>query len=546
MSKFKFTIAFFVALAVFGLASMAGGGTQAVFAHGPGASGEANCENLDGGTGAPAAGSTAENDGDVATITATGDGLIITEICIKSGEGSFPPHDDADGNLNHSEIITEDGVYGIGDCYTVEGMGTELVTVTRTDSSACHGISHVSYTVCDTTDEDSECFVEAPAAVLDVSKSADTSFDRDCTWDVTKQVVEDPEAEPIVEADTDVILDGGGSHTFDYLISVSAECEDTNHSVSGEITVTNIGDVEATGVVVTDVITIGDDDFDVAVDCPDDFTGTLAPLGEEGNSVVCIYSFATDEDGSNQAFAAGVFGDDDEDVTGESNEVSFSFDDAEITFGDRCVDVIDTVEGEDDVELGTVCVDEDGSEASETFTYELTIEIDACESVSRTNVVVLINEDEVEIDEAEVTVSVTDPCFGCTPGFWKNHTDIWDDSGDDVSPSYDPDDSFGSAIGAAGTLPAQGKLPAVNLDDLTMEEALELQGGGIRAMVRHAAAALLNADSLGSEYPYDEGQIQDFFADALDGDLSGLALLVAANELGCGFDAHGNDLTDGD
>jgi hypothetical protein len=77
-----------------------------------------------------------------------------------------------------------------------------------------------------------------------------------------------------------------------------------------------------------------------------------------------------------------------------------------------------------------------------------------------------------------------------------------------------------------------------------MEDALNLEGGGLRALVRHAAAALLNADSLGASYPYSVDEIQDLVKGAFDENDANfndaLAKLEEANELGCGFDAHGD------
>jgi hypothetical protein len=62
-------------------------------------------------------------------------GEVVTAVCIKSGNNAF-------GDKKHSDLLTADGTYGDG-CYTVAGIGTDTVTVTRTDSSDCKGISHV-------------------------------------------------------------------------------------------------------------------------------------------------------------------------------------------------------------------------------------------------------------------------------------------------------------------------------------------------------------------------------------------------------------------
>jgi len=69
-----------------------------------------------------------------------GAGNTIDEICIKDGKDSF-------GNSQHSGLITVDGTYGDGDfpdtCYTISGLGFQIVTVTETGAAGCMGISHV-------------------------------------------------------------------------------------------------------------------------------------------------------------------------------------------------------------------------------------------------------------------------------------------------------------------------------------------------------------------------------------------------------------------
>ena len=63
-------------------------------------------------------------------------GEIVTGLCIKSGNDAFGPDN------KHSDLITADGTVGFG-CYTVTGIGTDSVSVTKLDSDNCHGISHI-------------------------------------------------------------------------------------------------------------------------------------------------------------------------------------------------------------------------------------------------------------------------------------------------------------------------------------------------------------------------------------------------------------------
>jgi protocatechuate 3,4-dioxygenase beta subunit len=85
----------------------------------------------------------------VTTITAPA-GFIITKVAIKSGNGAFGvpepdnvnPGDDNSGD-QHSGVITVDGTYGTGNGFTVSGLGTGTVTVTK--NTGTKDISHVDY-----------------------------------------------------------------------------------------------------------------------------------------------------------------------------------------------------------------------------------------------------------------------------------------------------------------------------------------------------------------------------------------------------------------
>ena len=73
--------------------------------------------------------------GDEVIIDADG-GEVISGVCIKSGEGAIEGE-------KHSGLITVDGT--VDGCYTVEGLGTDQVTVTRVDDEGCKAISHVDF-----------------------------------------------------------------------------------------------------------------------------------------------------------------------------------------------------------------------------------------------------------------------------------------------------------------------------------------------------------------------------------------------------------------
>lgn len=102
------------------------------------------------------------------------------------------------------------------------------------------------------------------------------------------------------------------------------------------------------------------------------------------------------------------------------------------------------------------------------------------------------------------------PGEGCTPGFWKNHLSDWGPTG--LSPGDDFDTTFG-----------------VDLfdPDITLDDAVNLGGGGVRKLARHGTAALLNALHPAVSYPLSAAQV---IAAVQAGDSDTLA---GFNELGC-------------
>ena len=85
------------------------------------------------------------NSGDEAVYTADAD-KVVDGVCIKSGDDAFE-------DKQHSVLITDNGVYGNG-CYTVAGIGTQSVSVTRTQSNDCKNISHIDVIVADKEEVD--------------------------------------------------------------------------------------------------------------------------------------------------------------------------------------------------------------------------------------------------------------------------------------------------------------------------------------------------------------------------------------------------------
>jgi hypothetical protein len=74
---------------------------------------------------------------------------------------------------------------------------------------------------------------------------------------------------------------------------------------------------------------------------------------------------------------------------------------------------------------------------------------------------------------------------GCTPGFWKNHAE-----------------SYPSGVTASSTLASVG---FTGTGSITFDQALNEGGGAVDALLRHAAAAYLNALSV--DYPLSAAQV---------------------------------------
>jgi hypothetical protein len=139
-------------------------------------------------------------------------------------------------------------------------------------------------------------------------------------------------------------------------------------------------------------------------------------------------------------------------------------------------------------------------------------------------------------DTASTTCTQEAAFEGCTPGFWKNHPELWDEAGDPVAAAagFTTDTSFNAFFGLT---PAESGFP----DSLTMLDAVKLGGGGGSKLARHGVPALLNL-AAGLDYDLPDG-IADAAELAQAIQLAYLtqtfeplaAQIAAANETGCPF-----------
>ena len=109
---------------------------------------------------------------------------------------------------------------------------------------------------------------------------------------------------------------------------------------------------------------------------------------------------------------------------------------------------------------------------------------------------------------------------GCTPGFWKqeHHFDSW--------VGFSPNQTLESVFNVPDSL---------GLDDVTLAEALALNGGGVNALLRHAVAALLNASNPDVDFDLTAAQVISATNAALaSGNYEAQKNIFAAlNEQGC-------------
>lgn len=116
---------------------------------------------------------------------------------------------------------------------------------------------------------------------------------------------------------------------------------------------------------------------------------------------------------------------------------------------------------------------------------------------------------------------------GCTPGYWRQSHHF-----DSYPAGFDPTTPFIGATTGFSYDPALNGPESGFASDLTLLDALTLRGGGgVNDLIRHAAAAILNANSTGVAYGLSVGDVQDAYNVDQDKDA-----LAAANEAGCPLD----------
>jgi hypothetical protein len=135
--------------------------------------------------------------------------------------------------------------------------------------------------------------------------------------------------------------------------------------------------------------------------------------------------------------------------------------------------------------------------------------------------VVVPTRKQANVRFAKIPIATAPSFEGCGPGFWgqSRRITLWN--------TYQPSDDFDTTFGTAFFNP-----------DITLQQAVQLKGGGINALARQAVAALLNTVAGPSlTYQYTTAQVMDIVSGS--GAYSGLTvgartdLLKAANETSC-------------
>ncbi len=213
--------------------------------------------------------------------------------------------------------------------------------------------------------------------LLEVTKTASTTFDRTISWEIDKNV--------------DVAthnLSLGESGISEYRITIDKTVVDSNYGVTGTITIHNPALVSAT---ITDVTDVMEGVGSVTVDCPVSFPYSLTT----GNNLICTYSSdLPDTTNRTNTVTVTTSGD----VEGDTSEAIASFSGVQPTLvGFDEVTVMDTNSGFGDPRKTSTDVE---------YNYDITFMCNA-DKGEHPNTATII--ETSQSDDATVTVNCTNP-----------------------------------------------------------------------------------------------------------------------------------------
>jgi hypothetical protein len=277
-------------------------------------------------------------DFDEAKWSDTGDGSLEVNYVKPSTLAGSVNSFDWTSNILVLGVIVKDGVDG-ANWYDYRAAGSMGDTYLTTPNDGAKNISHISW--CYFPSQDYE--------ELKVSKTAVTSYTREHFWDIDKSVDTENEYKLGDYAKIWLFIDGSGDETATWTVDVTYDdYEDSDWNVSGVITVTNTGTLDAVITSVEDVLA----GQPISVNCGVTFPYTLLV----DQALVCSYN----EDGY-------VEGKNEVTVTTERDTYDAE---AAIVWGDPTTEINKTVSVKDvsdlfgEVALGTVTAPNDAQ-----FTY---------------------------------------------------------------------------------------------------------------------------------------------------------------------------------
>ena len=263
---------------------------------------------------------------------------------------------------------------------------------TSDSTSPWAGISHITF-----------CGYFTPGnggiqELIDISKTAETSYTREHFWDISKSI--DTEYDRMHDGYNKIWLyiDGSGDETATWTVDVTYEgYEDSNYAVSGDITITNSAGVD---IVVTSIVdTLAGTVINVDCGC------TLPVTVPAGQQLICTYSEEGYVEGSNVVDVTYYV--DEEDPVIETATATINWEDAEVTEVNDVVNIQDISDLFDTVDLGTVTAPN-----GDTFTYDKEFAwadygADGCGDFSYDNTATIVETGQ----EASATLKVNVQCF---------------------------------------------------------------------------------------------------------------------------------------
>jgi len=125
---------------------------------------------------------------------------------------------------------------------------------------------------------------------------------------------------------------------------------------------------------------------------------------------------------------------------------------------------------------------------------------------------------------------------GCTPGYWRSDLESWEQTG--LSPEY----KFSEVFGLLESEIIEINLKQYQILDPTLGQAVNANGGGLDALIRHSVAALLNSQSA-INYPLTSEQVVLSFYESYSSENyeDTKNMFVELNENGCPFANNGQD-----